>query len=281
MSDKTGIEWTDATWNPVVGCSNVSPACKNCYAARQAARLARMGGKVAAKYAGLTQDSKSGPVWNGTVRLIEPALETPIRWKRPRRIFVNSMSDLFHPSLTDEDIDRVFAVMALCPRHTFQVLTKRPERMLAYMEQLSLEISGPAWPLRNVWLGVTVENQRRADERLPVLLATPAAKRFVSCEPLLGPVDLCGGVDWVIAGGESGPNARPSHPDWFRSLRDWCDITDTPFHFKQWGEWRPGVRRDRPQSPLHRFPDGTLMGRHGKRLAGRDLDGRPHAGIPE
>jgi len=225
MGDKTGIEWTDSTWNPIIGCSIVSPGCTNCYAMKQAARVERMGGKGGAKYAGLTHPSKGGPVWTGTVRLNEDALLLPLRWKRPRRIFVNSMSDLFHEAVPEEWIDRIFAVMAIAPQHPFQVLTKRAERMRLYMSDpavkrriyelacdmtisLDLEViliapgtderqapPGPRiyldrWPPPNVWLGVSAEDQARADERIPDLLATPAAVRFVSAEPLLGPLEL-------------------------------------------------------------------------------------------
>lgn len=220
MGDKSRIEWTNTTWNPVVGCSVISPGCTNCYAMREAHRLAaRLRVK---KYAGLTIDSKAGPVWNGTVRLAPEQLDAPLHWREPRRIFVNSMSDLFHEALSDEAIDRVFAIMALTPRHTFQVLTKRAERMRAYFARpLSRQLrwwntlverhpcgrSGPlcdflevppALPMPNVWLGVSAEDQRRADQRIPDLLETPAAVRFVSAEPLLGLLDLrrlCYGVD--------------------------------------------------------------------------------------
>jgi protein gp37 len=284
------IEWTGKTWNPVVGCSLVSPGCTNCYAMKQAARCAAMG---LAKYDGLTKDSKAGPVWTGVVRLDESSLDWPLRRRKPLRIFVNSMSDLFHENLPDEAIDKVFAVMALCPQHTFQVLTKRAERMRDYMtrwkatERLTFlarahepgtmpmtqhEIEArllPSalvehrrlyrvsecvdWPLRNVWLGVSVEDQARADERIPLLLDTPAAVRFLSCEPLLGPVDLTPWLhrdatpplsaphsfrpipplDWVIVGGESGPGARPMDPNWARSIRDQCAAAGVSFFMKQ------------------------------------------------
>ena len=280
MGDRSAIEWTEATWNPIVGCSVTSPGCTNCYAMRMAARLERMSQP---RYAGLTQPTKAGPVWTGVLRQApEATLLQPLRWKRPRRIFVNSMSDLFHEDVPDEWIDQVFAVMALAPQHTFQVLTKRTERMRDYVctragdwmlhlpeaflsigaFTLSLGFTPVQWPLPNVWCGVSVEDQARADERIPHLLATPAAKRFLSCEPLLGPVNLtdlggsgsaksygahgftclrglCGrpAVDWVIVGGESGPSARPMYPDWARSLRKQCQVASVPFFFKQWGEF--------------------------------------------
>ena len=209
MGDKSAIEWTDATWNPIAGCSLVSPGCTNCYAMKMAARIERMGGVP--HYAGLTQPSKAGPVWTGKVaRAPDHILTQPLRWKKPRRIFVNSMADLFHDDVPDAWIDKVFAVMALARQHIFQVLTKRAKRMRAYVNRLhdepvkdTLRRLVAAWPgnhrvpedginipLPNVWLGVSVEDQARADEQIPDLLETPAAIRFLSCEPLLGPVDL-------------------------------------------------------------------------------------------
>lgn len=290
------IEWTEKTWNPIVGCSIVSPGCTNCYAMAMAARIERMGG--APQYDGTTQSSRAGAVWTGKVALAEKALLEPLKRKKPTTYFVNSMGDLFHEDVPDAWIDRVFAVMALCPQHTFQCLTKRSAGMRAYIlglncdgarrwnvhrqienlahlaywagdpsggveaecERLTILDSGPEWPLPNVWLGVSAEDQTRADERIPDLLATPAAIRFVSAEPLLGPIDLTSinwdeasffdciandpeppygsRIDWVIVGGESGKAARPMHPDWARSLRDQCADADVPFFFKQWGEWK-------------------------------------------
>lgn len=311
MGDKTGISWTDSTWNPIVGCSIVSPACTNCYAMSMAARLHAMGVE---HYRGLSKRVNGKNVWIGkVVQAPEHILFQPLRWKRPRRIFVNSMSDLFHENVPDEWIDRIFAVMALAPQHTFQILTKRPARMRAYLEDMRAHYFGeregymdrwatPAvefsrsscaagfvedcgFPLPNVWLGVTAEDQIRADERIPELLATPAAKRFVSVEPMLGPVNLrmtrwatgcprceasgsirvgdnggrmcpdCEGsgvvgdkLDWVICGGESGPSARPMHPKWARFLRDQCKAAGTAFFFKQWGEWAPADAIPRGQA---------------------------------
>lgn len=268
MADGSKIEWCDATWSPVVGCSVISAGCTNCYAMRMAARLERMG---SAKYAGLTQPSKAGPVWTGTVRLDRNALSLPLRWRKARRIFVNPMADLFHEGLSDADIDQVFAVMQRCTRHTFQILTKRSERMRDYVTALYAEADannrrwfdrGFVWPLgtkaamakervvpfSNVWLGASVEDQARADERIPDLLATPAALRFVSAEPLLeevtifsmdGPVDVPDGMTsplhWVICGGESGPGARPMELAWIRSLREQCKAVGVPFFAKQLG----------------------------------------------
>jgi protein gp37 len=361
MAATTSIEWTDRTWNPVVGCSLVSPGCTNCYAMRMAGRIEAMG--TAPHYAGLTQPSKAGPVWTGEVRAApDHVLLQPLRWRKPARIFVNSMSDLFHEALPDAVIDRVFAVMALAPHHTFQVLTKRPDRMRQYLSnsQATVWITGRAhrltidygfdrgdayrafeegrpWPLPNVWLGVSVEDQARADERIPILLDTPAAVRWMSAEPLLGPIDLTrlpypnrgrtwmidavrgemrepgldrtpiGGVvslDWVVAGGESGPDARPMHPDWVRSLRDQCASAGVPFLFKQWGSWRVTYDRDREDPDWRRCaeveretPAGRWLnldtghGFHGDRVvrvtpasksaAGRLLDGVIHDAYPE
>ncbi len=211
MGSISKIEWTDATWNPITGCSRVSEGCRHCYAERFAHRFSGPG----QRYEGLTVLANGHPQWTGKIQFNEKALLAPLRWQKPRRIFVNSMSDLFHESVTDEQRDRIFAVMALCPQHIFQVLTKRPERMLRYLStgphasvnlrepfigRAALEIhvqrgAGPLlkWaglPLPNVWLGVSVENQPAADERIPLLLETPAAARFISAEPLLGPLDL-------------------------------------------------------------------------------------------
>jgi protein gp37 len=415
----TGIEWTNKTWNPIVGCSIVSPGCTNCYAMRTAGAWT----KHTAKYAGLTQPSKGGPVWTGGVRFWDKALLEPLSWKAPVRCFVNSMGDLFHEEAPDEWIDRCFAVMALAPQHQFQILTKRPERMRAYMrdaqtpfrvarqmdaissaarlgpeeirpiegypgyfvsshgniysekrgsrrrlkpdageqghmrvplyragdksydrllvhrivleafvgppptpetqgrhrdgnpannaesnlrwgdqeanwadslrhgthrryskltdtevaairrrhaegesaEALGREFPVSAtqvrniaagkqwaveapieWPLRQIWLGVSAERQQEADERIPLLLDTPAAIRFVSAEPLLGSIDIDNRLDWVIVGGESGPHARPMHPDWARGLRDQCQAAGVPFFFKQWGAWLPGQNETHP-----------------------------------
>lgn len=262
MADKTGIEWTDATWNPIRGCSKVSEGCRNCYAMHVAARFSNPG----QAYEGL---AKRDPArWSGQVRFIEEHLEDPLRWKRPRRIFVNSMSDLFHEGLSDDQIDRVFIVMALAHWHTFQVVTKRAHRMREYLDELYAgrmyelaEKAGAAGPavlaafanqLPNVWFIVSVEDQDTADDRIPQLLQTQATVKGISAEPLLGPLDisiyLATGYDeppyddilnWVIVGGESGPGARPMHPDWARSLRDQCVAAGVPFFFKQWGEWAP------------------------------------------
>lgn len=286
------IEWTDATWNPIVGCTPVSPGCLNCYAATMAIRMQAMpqtpeyhprdGVRIAEVRGGRA-------VFTGDVRPVPDRLGIPLRWRKPRRVFVNSMSDLFHESVPDEFIRLVFAVMSYCGQHTFQVLTKRPRRMAAWFADENNSLSscqaeyvvrfachdpavtptgrsrvrdtrcingtrkglgdGNYWPLPNVWLGTSVENQAAADERIPDLLRCPAAVRFLSCEPLLGPIDLgpvfaCGGKtgpcrrhrpDWVIVGGESGPNARPCSTGWIRSIVASCDAAAVPVFVKQLG----------------------------------------------
>jgi len=347
MAGKSKIEWTEQTWNPIVGCSIVSPGCTNCYAMRLAGtRLDREDGP--AHYRGTTQASKAGPVWTGKLaRAPDHILTAPLRRKKPTTYFVNSMGDLFHDDVPDEWIDRVFAVMALCPQHTFQVLTKRSERMRGYLsptiqrtnrwiqaDNFRLSANPDVqWqaPLKNVWLGVSAERQQEADERIPLLLQTPAAIRFVSLEPLLGPIDLenlkfdggekivhgfCGqhafrdgdhwehagewpGIDWVIVGGESGPNARPMHPRWARDLRDQCAV-GVPFFFKQWGEhaWGELIDDDR-EEPYRRWTNDDAdswrldeygkarcdlpqwwPSKVGKKAAGRLLDGIEHNGMP-
>lgn len=269
----TKISWTNKTWNPLTGCSVVSPGCTNCYAMRLAGtRL-----KHHPSRKGLTKPSKAGPVWTGEVRFNEQWLDQPLRWRKPRMIFTCAHADLFHESVPFEVIDRIFAVMARAEHHTFQVLTKRSARMLKYVAGLHARmrhfdfharLSFQKYPLPNVWLGVSVEDQQRANERIPDLLETPAAVRFVSVEPQLELVDLkylClvpqkagsdragihlngltgkhwesgvpfsdeSGLDWVICGAESGPGRRPFNEDWARSLREQCDGTDTAFFFKQ------------------------------------------------
>lgn len=270
MGEKSNIEWTDASWNPVTGCSKVSPGCASCYA--EALSLRR------------GWSSKPWTPANAVDNVIlhPERLTLPIRWYKPRRIFVNSMSDLFHEQVPDAFIDQVFAVMALATQHTFQVLTKRPERMHAYLRggrsvpvwvaarDIMLQPAngrtwmypgGPMddkpWPLPNVWLGTSVENQRWADVRIPLLLDTPAAVRFLSCEPLLGPVDLSAylgladgeddyivapgprGLQWIITGGESGPDFRPFNPDWARQIRDQCVAAGVAYFHKQHGGRTP------------------------------------------
>ncbi len=275
MAD-TNIEWATKVWNPVRGCTIVSKGCTNCYAMKQAHRFAGPGGK----YKGLTKMSRGGPVWTGEVRMVPEMLEAPLTWRKPQRVFVNSMSDLFHEDLLFALIDQVFAVMALCPQHTFQVLTKRPYRMRQYLSHTTgpdnlltrvihaaqgikmprgqRKPDGLGWPYRNVWLGVSVEDQATADERIPLLLETPAALRWVSYEPALGPVDFrplmtrcpvhdfdggfCVGpcptrrrIAWIVVGGESGPGARPFDVEWARSTVEQCKAAGVPVFVKQLG----------------------------------------------
>ena len=263
----TTIEWTDTVWNPVRGCSLVSAGCANCYAMKQAHRFSGKG----KPYEGLTELGPQGPRWTGKVRLVPDVLEAPLHWRQPRRVFVNSMSDLFHEDVPDEFIDRVWGIMSLAPRHTYQILTKRPERMLAVVSKLVARHAcrdGSDWPLPNVWLGVSVENQQTADERIPLLLQTPAAVRFVSAEPLLGAIDLCRycapnfpcdwpGLDWVIVGGESGPKARPCYMAWILSIKDQCQAAGVPVFIKQLGSqprgWCAAIPHgDEPESSYER-----------------------------
>ena len=336
----TKIQWTEETWNPVAGCSVVSPGCTNCYAMRrQAPRLAA--NPATPQYHGTIQKTKAGAVWTGKIGIAgDTTFLKPLHTRRPTMWFVNSMSDLFHENVTDEVIDRVFAIMALCPQHTFQILTKRSARMRDYMNDerapfriprviLDMWADGSrrvrdvaaspdwpvktvgniddpddveltAWPLPNVWLGVSVEDQTRADERIPGLLATPAAIRFISAEPLLGPVDLTnlgGGcwseswdalkgkhwvagagsinssthkaprLDWVIVGGESGKGARPMHPDWARSIRDQCAAAAVPYFFKQWGEYLGGEASDHGDTVWF---DAASSRRHSRYIQNKD-----------
>jgi protein gp37 len=258
MGDKTGIEWTEATWNPTTGCDQVSDGCDFCYALTLAKRLKGMGSR---DYQRDGDPRTSGPGFG--LSMHPHRLDQPLRWTKPRMIFVNSMSDLFHADVTYKFIVQVFAVMALAERHTFQILTKRHARMRSVLSSIDFwrSVSYAASDragydvdatgcLPNVWLGVSVEDQHWADIRVPALLETPAAVRFLSCEPLLGPVSLLrwlnGGfghvapdLHWVIAGGESGAGARPMHPDWARELRDDCQAAGVPFLFKQWGGRTP------------------------------------------
>jgi protein gp37 len=224
---RSDIEWTEATWNPVAGCSLVSPGCTNCYAMRMAARLQAMGME---KYEGTTRKSGRRHVWTGRVNLDEKALSAPLTWRRPQRIFVNSMSDLFQEALAGKFVQRVWQVMEQADWHTFQILTKRPERMLSLLSKPAFRV------LPHVWLGTSVENEDHV-ERIELLRRTPAAIRFVSFEPLLAPIrdpDLTG-IHWAIVGGESGPSARPMNGEWVEDLRDACLRQGVAFFFKQWG----------------------------------------------
>jgi protein gp37 len=329
MGDSSAIEWTDATWNPLRGCSRVSEGCRHCYAEGVARRFAGPG----QPYEGLVRLDASGrpkAQWNGVVRMVPEHLGDPLRWTRPRRVFVNSMSDLFHESLEFEQIASVFEVMAMSPDHTFQVLTKRPERARGFfawvarhaeldridegdvvfarnaglladdvrerrVEALTLDSADVVveWPLANVWLGVSVEHQAAADERIPVLLGTPAALRWVSYEPALGPVDFTritwgngdfldalrrdsyrGGLDsdrldWIVVGGESGPGARPFDVAWARSTIEQCRVAAVPVFVKQLGA-----------RPYESVSEAT-RGMGGVGLALRDRKGGDMAEWPE
>ena len=227
MADGSGIEWTEVTWNPTTGCDKTSPGCDNCYALALAKRLRAMG---QAKYQKDGDPRTSGPGFGLTVH--EDTLASPYKWKSPRLIFVNSMSDLFHPDVPLDFIKRVFSVMADTPQHTYQLLTKRSKRLALLASELD-------WP-DNVWMGVSVETKRYAF-RLDHLRSVDASVRFVSAEPLLGPLpelDLRS-IDWLIAGGESGPKARPMDEEWVRDIRDQCDVAGVAFFFKQWGGRTP------------------------------------------
>ena len=343
---KSKIEWTDAVWNPVTGCTKVSQGCAHCYAERMSKRLA-----------GRCGYPKDEPF---RVTLHPEKLDQPLKWKKPRRIFVNSMSDLFHDDVPDEFIDKVFATMSDAGQHTFMILTKRPQRMKEYLSSENPRYTARKvfdqtkdragkfdcdlhWPLINVWLGVSVENQAAANERIPLLLQAPAKVRFISAEPLLSQINISrylkwpvckhwsrdgnpdeygkyqwykqalisqgwSGLDWVICGGESGPGARPVHPDWIRSLRDQCQAAGTKFFFKQWGEWivpedgavacracgctwqnacedrcywiEPDLCSNCVGKPIPTFR-AVKFRRVGKKKAGRLIDGRTWDEMPE
>ncbi|MDR3408440.1 MAG: phage Gp37/Gp68 family protein [Methylovirgula sp.] len=307
MADNSNIEWCHATVNAISGCTPISPGCANCFAMRAGGM-----GRPHHPSNGLTQESKAGHVWTGAVRLNETWLRRPLSWRRPRRIFWNAHGDAWHESVPVEWIDRELAVAALTLQHIHLFLTKRsthmrryfedpatPERVLDQCRYLGGLPTRWQWPLPNVWLGVSVEDQTRADERREDFRATPGAVKFVSYEPALGPVDWEGWdfVHQIIGGGESGPNARPMHPDWQRATRDWCAPRGIAYFFKQWGEWSPYVRNSwanikvidqdgRCQSPdlfdsalARQFKLASLT-RVGKKAAGRLLDGVEHNAIP-
>lgn len=301
MSDGSSIEWCDTTWNPILGCKRVSPGCDQCYAITQARiRAGNPSPKVAAAFAGLTERTEAGIDWTGQINLLPERLHQPFGWRKPRKVFVNSLSDLFHEDVPDAYIASIFVVMAATPQHTYQILTKRHGRMRSLLNSdafrvmcftaaalRNLDLESVAWPLPNVWLGVSVEDQKWADIRIPALIETPAAIRWVSAEPLLGPVDLFGqpdegceaagpaishhgyatpvgygtgtewdcdhqpGIDWLVVGGESGAGARPMHPSWVRSIRDQCVTADVPFLFKQRGAWTWERRSGEPEPRVY------------------------------
>lgn len=302
MSNRSKIEWTDVTWNPVTGCTKISPGCKNCYAERMAKRLRGR--------AGYPNDDPFRVTLHGN------KLEQPFHWRKPRKIFVCSMGDLFHPLVRLSYIRSILdKVVQLRYRHKFIFLTKRPQRMKEviesvqrYYEKFYPKTKQLTIPFSNLWLGVTAENQEQADKRIPILLQIPATVRFVSIEPMLGPVNLkklnidipseipsrrykevdcldgyfqhdtpfVGPINWVISGGESGPGARPMHPDWARSLRDQCTKADVPFFFKGWGEfkeWDIHMPQEFNLKPEVYIGD-TCLKRVGKKAAGRLLDGQ-------
>lgn len=377
MGADSKIEWTDATWNPMRGCTRVSEGCRNCYAETVAARFSGPG----QPYHGFADRTRSGSKWTGKVEIAWSVIEAPLQWRRPRRIFVNSMSDFFHPTLPAEELATVYATAIAAHHlrgHTLQILTKRPDRAAelmnsgAWWDQVNAEAGALVMehcsphdrrsddaratlddysaekPPPGIWLGTSIEDQAAADERIPHLLRTPAAVRFLSCEPLLGPVDLggwlpgetgCQGcddgegfathrclrsdipreeqcpeqravlaciehgprdadgapaaitmrrltIDWVIAGGESGPAARPTHPEWVRGLRDQCADAGAPFFFKQWGEWLPHTQDGADVisyggDPKHRWDQELHSYRVGKKRAGALLDGVEHRAFPD
>lgn len=335
MAQNSAIQWTEATWNPLAGCTRASEGCDNCYAAKMSLRLEAMGGRDIAdgrdpggkaKYIGIaTKNGKGVAVFNGKINLDMDAIHEPILWKKPRMVFVNSMSDLFHKDVPFSFVAQVFETMRLAHWHTFQVLTKRPERMYEFWQWVQVSRIGLAeyWPLPNVWLGTSVETQEYADERVPELLKIPAAVRFLSCEPLLGKIlldDGCNswlscksdapeypdenemeveccesyavggshfhGIDQVIVGGESGPNARPMSVEWARSLRDQCVAANVSYFFKQWGAWVPHgqsvARISTRGGDFHLWSDAPFAWskKVGKKEAGRLLDGREWNELP-
>lgn len=331
MADGTKISWSDATWNPITGCSIKSPGCTHCYAMKLAGtRLAHHPSR-----AGLTREVNGNHVWTGEVRFNEGWLDQPTRWQRPRMIFVCAHADLFHEDVPDAWIDRVFAVMALSSRHTYQVLTKRSDRMRAYFTAPHSAPNVVAWQARvsgaidelvpsrgpvsraakdrvllqrflpHVWIGVSAERQKEADERQEDLatIADIGWNTFCSYEPALGAVDWAGWgfLRWMISGGENGP--RPTHPSWHRTTRDWCAAHGIPFHFKQWGSWIPGEvystrdgdtqhggftrcidGEEHGGKPTHWWSGDTFGGeisvKVGVGKAGRLLDGREHNATP-
>jgi protein gp37 len=318
VADGSAIEWTDATWNPITGCTIATAGCAHCYAMVLAGtRL-----KHHPSRAGLTRETKAGPVWTGEVRFNEFWLDQPLRWAKPRNIFVCAHGDLCAPGVPFEWIDRVFGVVGKAGRHNFQVLTKRPDKLLEYVRFVmalpktngATAIDGTwlAWPLPNVIFGASVERQPEADARREAMreLALLGWPTWCSYEPALGPVDWTGWefLRCIVSGGESGQGARPHHPDWHRATRDFCAAHGIAYQFKQWGEWKPGsnfgplyesteqriIYRDGASGPvteqfarsrdledLHNVCAPEIVSRVGKSRAGRLLDGVEHNGLPE
>lgn len=278
----TKIEWADMTINPVVGCSKCSPGCDNCYAERFATRLAK-NPATAQKYAVVIDEHGK---WTGNFNVdLTPFASLP---KKSKRIFIGSMCDIFHENASYNWFLWIVHRMSQYPQHTFILLTKRPQRMNKFIS-LTRETDTDCglWPLPNLWIGVTVCNQAEADEKIPVLRVIPAAKRLVSVEPMIGPVEIgkylydTQYIDWVICGGETGPGARPMHPDWVRSLRDQCQQARVPFFFKSWGEWSADYTYDDAIRTLGAYVADTPFARIGKKRAGRLLDGVEHNEFPE
>lgn len=256
---ETQIEWADATWNPVAGCSIISAGCTNCYAMKMARRLQAMGME---KYKGLTRKSGKRTIWTGIVREDHAALNVPLRWRKPKKIFVNSMSDLFHEDVSESFITKVWDVMRATPHHHYQILTKRPERMAKVLSEFIRDV------LPNVWLGTSIENADAA-QRADALRAVPAAIRFISFEPLIGSVgtmDLSS-IHWAIVGGESGHGARKVEEAWIDEIYDLCVQHGTTFFFKQWGAWgKDNTRRSKKAN--------------GREYRGRVWDDMPDTTLP-
>lgn len=316
MASKSKIQWTDASWNPVVGCTKISPGCLNCYAEKMANRIAgkelsyfmkntSLSGSVTQyKYMNVVENGK----WNGKIHCDGIALEIPLHWRQPRMIFVCPIGDLFHPKVPFEFIDEIWWTMSVSREHFFQILTKRPKRYLEYWQH-RLSKGFTDGTRENIWAGVTVCNQEEADKKIPILLQIPAAVRFVSIEPMLGAIDIRKYIvhylktdklvgttgsfkplDWVIVGGESGPRARPMHPDWPRKVRDDCVAAGVPFFFKQWGKWAPWdfdnwdpnkYFKSRYLFEPNNCEDLKAVYPVGKKKAGRLLDGKEWAEYPK
>jgi protein gp37 len=323
MGSQTKIEWTDSTWNPIRGCTRVSEGCRNCYAERVAARFSQKG----KPYEGFAIWKAGEPRWTGKIEFIDSHLHDPLRWKEPRKIFVNSMTDPFHPGVTETWLDSIFAVMALSDWHIHQMLTKRVKRMMEYTrsvgqisacdilqarvarfaEAIAIErgekTTSPYWdtwlenwPLKNIWLGASAEDQPNYDYRRDDLENTAAAVIWWSLEPLLGPItlnlDSCKRLpDWIVVGGESGPDARPMHPKWPRDIRDECRRAGVPLFFKQWGEFAPHRDENFPQVSISvdgqtsttrvQNADWQIMSKVGRARAGHKLDGQEWKEFPK